>query len=97
MKTVRVFVSSPGDVEAEREKAAKIFSRLQSEFSGRVAIAPYFWEHEPMLVTGIRGVSVFSNGKTVGSLEHGIGELRHRPVSRWPLVFGRGSERFLVA
>jgi hypothetical protein len=48
MKTVRVFVSSPGDVGAEREKASEIFARLQSEFSGRVAIEPYFWEHEPM-------------------------------------------------
>lgn len=49
MKTVRVFISSPGDVGAEREKSAEIFARLQSEFSGRIAIEPYFWEHEPML------------------------------------------------
>jgi len=48
MKTVRIFVSSPGDVGAEREKAREIFDRLQAEFSGRIEIAPYFWEHEPM-------------------------------------------------
>jgi WD40 repeat protein len=48
MKTVRIFVSSPGDVGAEREKAREIFDRLQVEFSGLLRIAPYFWEHEPM-------------------------------------------------
>lgn len=49
MKTVRIFISSPGDVAAERLKAADIFERLQTEFSGRLLIEPYFWEHEPML------------------------------------------------
>jgi WD40 repeat protein len=48
MKTVRIFISSPGDVGAEREKAREIFDRLQVEFSGLLEIAPYFWEHEPM-------------------------------------------------
>jgi tetratricopeptide (TPR) repeat protein len=48
MKTVRIFLSSPGDVGAEREKAREIFDRLQVEFSGLIEIAPYFWEHEPM-------------------------------------------------
>src|SRR3954454_16193706 len=49
MKTIRIFVSSPGDVAAERLKAADIFERLQGEFSGRLLIEAYFWEHEPML------------------------------------------------
>ena len=48
MKKVRIFLSSPGDVGAEREKAREIFERLQVEFSGLLEIAPYFWEHEPM-------------------------------------------------
>ncbi|MEY2536401.1 MAG: hypothetical protein QOG67_141 [Verrucomicrobiota bacterium] len=48
MKTVRIFISSPGDVAAEREKVREIFERLQVEFSGLLEIAPYFWEHEPM-------------------------------------------------
>jgi WD40 repeat protein len=48
MKTVRIFISSPGDVGAEREKVREIFDRLQVEFSGLLEIAPYFWEHEPM-------------------------------------------------
>jgi WD40 repeat protein len=50
MKTVRIFVSSPGDVGAEREKAREIFARLQTRFSGLLEIAPYWWEHEPMFV-----------------------------------------------
>jgi Novel STAND NTPase 1 len=48
VKTVRIFVSSPGDVGAEREKAREIFDRLQMEFSGVLHIDPYFWEHEPL-------------------------------------------------
>ena len=48
MKRVRIFISSPGDVGAEREKVREIFDRLQIEFSGLLEIAPYFWEHEPM-------------------------------------------------
>jgi hypothetical protein len=48
MKTVRIFVSSPGDVGAEREKAREIFDRLQMELSGVIHLAPYFWEHEPL-------------------------------------------------
>ncbi|MEY2499625.1 MAG: hypothetical protein QOD12_3181 [Verrucomicrobiota bacterium] len=48
MKSVRIFVSSPGDVGAEREKTREIFDRLQAEFSGLLEVAPYYWEHEPM-------------------------------------------------
>ena len=48
MKSVRIFVSSPGDVVAEREKVGEIFGRLQVEFSGVLKLEPYFWEHEPM-------------------------------------------------
>lgn len=48
MKTVRIFVSSPGDVLAEREKAAEILGWLQVEFSGLLELKPYFWEDEAM-------------------------------------------------
>src|SRR5688500_12063674 len=48
MKTVRIFVSSPGDVATEREKAREVFERLQVEFSGVLQVLPYFWEHEPL-------------------------------------------------
>ena len=49
LKTVRIFVSSPGDVAEERTKAREIFDRLQGEFSGALEVLPYFWEHEPLL------------------------------------------------
>jgi Domain of unknown function (DUF2610) len=48
MKSIRIFVSSPGDVGAERVKAQEIFDRLNTEFSGHLHLEPYFWEHEPM-------------------------------------------------
>ena len=50
MKTVRIFVSCPGDVGAERQKAREILDRLQAKFSGRLKIEPYWWEHEPTYV-----------------------------------------------
>ena len=50
VKTVRIFVSSSGDVGAEREKAREIFDRLQTEFSGLLEIVRYYWEHEPMFL-----------------------------------------------
>jgi hypothetical protein len=34
MRTVRIFISSPGDVGAERDKTREIFERLHVEFSG---------------------------------------------------------------
>jgi hypothetical protein len=48
MKSVRIFVSSPADVGAKREKTREIFERLQVEFSELVKVEPYFWEHKPM-------------------------------------------------
>lgn len=48
VKTVRIFVSSPGDVVAEREKVEEILGWLQVEFSGQLKLEPYFWENEAM-------------------------------------------------
>jgi WD40 repeat protein len=48
MKTVKIFVSSPGDVRQERQVAAKVLTRLETQFAGRVGVKGYFWEHEPM-------------------------------------------------
>ncbi|HYY28527.1 MAG TPA: WD40 repeat domain-containing protein [Chthoniobacterales bacterium] len=48
MKTVKIFVSSPGDVRQERQVTAKVLARLETQFSGRVGVKGYFWEHEPM-------------------------------------------------
>jgi len=45
---LRIFVSSPGDVNEERVVTARVIERLKSEFAHRVSIEPVFWEHEPL-------------------------------------------------
>ncbi len=52
METVRVFISSPGDVAEERFVARGVLQRLQNEFSGRLELATVFWEYEPLLASG---------------------------------------------
>jgi outer membrane protein assembly factor BamB len=51
MRRLRIFVSSPGDVEKERQIARGAIARLAAEFADRVAIDSYFWEYEPMRIT----------------------------------------------
>lgn len=51
MRTIRIFVSSPGDVHLERLKASEVIDRVQGEVSAHAKLEPYFWEHEPMLAT----------------------------------------------
>ncbi len=48
---VRIFVSSPGDVEAERLRVAEAVRGLQEEFVHLARLEPYFWEHEPQAAT----------------------------------------------
>ncbi|MGH8135668.1 MAG: hypothetical protein ACRER4_04900, partial [Steroidobacteraceae bacterium] len=51
MKTLRIFISSPGDVFEERAIASRVIDRLQSEYIGRVVLEPVLWEHEPLVAT----------------------------------------------
>lgn len=47
MKTIKVFVSSPGDVAAERAFAKKVLKRLAEGFlSCDVLLTSYFWEDD---------------------------------------------------
>ena len=48
MKTVSIFVSSPGDVRQERQTAERVIARLKTQMIERVTVKAYFWEHEPM-------------------------------------------------
>jgi energy-coupling factor transporter ATP-binding protein EcfA2 len=48
MKTVRIFIGSPGDVHEEREKALKVVKTLQREFEGRMILQPVTWEEMPL-------------------------------------------------
>jgi WD40 repeat protein len=49
--TIKIFVSSPGDVEEERLIARRVLMRLADQFSRVVQIEPIFWEHEPLVAT----------------------------------------------
>ncbi len=51
MKTLRIFISSPGDVFEERAIANRVIERLQSEYIGKVVLESVLWEHEPLLAT----------------------------------------------
>ncbi len=46
LKRVRIFVSSPGDVRAERKITEDVLGFLQAEFSSYLCIDPLFWENE---------------------------------------------------
>ncbi len=50
-ETIRIFVSSPGDVSSERFVAEKVIKRLQEEFTEECVLEPIFWEHEPLTAT----------------------------------------------
>lgn len=51
MKTLRFFISSPGDVFEERAIANRVIERLQSEYIGKVVLEPVLWENEPLVAT----------------------------------------------
>ena len=51
MKTLQIFISSPGDVYEERAIANRVIDRLQSEYIGRLVLEPVLWEHEPLVAT----------------------------------------------
>jgi hypothetical protein len=51
-KTLRVFISSPGDVPEERLRAHLVVQKLARDYARFFRIEPYLWEHEPMLASG---------------------------------------------
>ena len=51
LPVVRFFISSPGDVKAERNVALSVIRRLQAWFQGRLLLVPILWEQEPLLAT----------------------------------------------
>ncbi|MFI4988495.1 MAG: hypothetical protein ACHQF3_13740, partial [Alphaproteobacteria bacterium] len=52
VQPLRIFISSPGDVEEERRRAAIVVNRLSREFARFFEIKPILWEYEPMLASG---------------------------------------------
>jgi len=47
-KSLRIFLSSPGDVAEERALAEIVFRRLADEFSDAARFELVIWEHEPL-------------------------------------------------
>ena len=50
-RQMRIFVSSPGDVGAERVIADRVIRRLQREYRNRIDITPILWENLPLMPT----------------------------------------------
>ncbi len=48
---LRIFLSSPSDVDEERSVAIAVIQRLQAWFRGRFTLVPILWEREPLLAT----------------------------------------------
>src|SRR5687768_16289803 len=44
MHTIRIFISSPGDVGEEREKAKRVIDELQRHYGSGVRLQPVLWE-----------------------------------------------------
>jgi tetratricopeptide (TPR) repeat protein len=51
LRTLRIFVSSPGDVAEERLIARRVIGRLEAQYGDALHLEPLFWEHEPLLAT----------------------------------------------
>lgn len=51
MDRVKIFISSPGDVAGERQRALAVVERLQVEFNDKLSLEPLLWEQEPLLAT----------------------------------------------
>ncbi|MFM7927600.1 MAG: hypothetical protein ACKO9Q_07775, partial [Pirellula sp.] len=49
-KTIRIFISSPGDVEAERKAARQVIQHLQRKYDERLKLHSIFWEELPIAV-----------------------------------------------
>jgi len=68
MRTIRIFIASPGDVEEERERAKEVVESLRRRYAGRFYLKPVRWEELPLQAdtTFQRGIDL------VLSKEHGI-------------------------
>ena len=48
LMSIKIFVSSPGDVAQERFLTEKVLTRLQNVYRHVCKLEPIFWEHEPL-------------------------------------------------
>ncbi|MFA7173701.1 MAG: hypothetical protein WC340_09840 [Kiritimatiellia bacterium] len=47
MKTIRIFISSPGDVAEERDRVKRVVEGLRKRYAGRLALETALWEELP--------------------------------------------------
>lgn len=52
MRTLKIFISSPSDVETERQLAKQVIDRLALLYGHRIKIDSVLWEREPLLASG---------------------------------------------
>jgi hypothetical protein len=52
LRSVRIFLSSPADVEQERLRANLVIQKLAREYVRFFTLEAYLWEYEPMLASG---------------------------------------------
>jgi len=52
MKTLSLFISSPGDVAEERQIAGRVVERLQGKYWSFVRLDDVFWEQRAIRATG---------------------------------------------
>jgi hypothetical protein len=48
VKTVRIFIGSPGDVNEERDRARQVIESLRRRYAGRFRLKPILWEDLPL-------------------------------------------------
>lgn len=48
MKTLRIFISSPGDVAEERDRARQVVEGLRRRYAGQFHLEPVLWENLPL-------------------------------------------------
>ena len=48
MKTVRIFISSPGDVAEERDRARQVVEQLRRRYVGKIELKSVLWEDLPL-------------------------------------------------
>ena len=48
MQPIRIFISSPGDVAEERQKAREVVASLQPRYAGRFRLVSVLWEDMPL-------------------------------------------------
>ena len=51
LRTIRIFISSPGDVAEERLLARRLIGRLDAQFGGALQFEAILWERFPLVAT----------------------------------------------